>query len=88
MELFWGGYGKSIKIFQLQKKVIQLITVAHKRESCRPKFKKFQILTLASLYIFEMLCFLKKHQGNVKQNLGRNMTYTHDTAAPFCIRRV
>ena len=65
--MFWGGDGKSIKIFRLQKKkVIRLITGAHKRESCRPIFRKFQILTLASLYIFEMLCFLKKHQGNVK----------------------
>ena len=66
--MFWGGDGKSIKIFRLQKKVIRLITGVHKRESCRPIFRKFQILTLASLYIFEM-CFLKKHQGNVKQNL-------------------
>ena len=85
--MFWGGYGKSIKIFRLQKKVIRLITGAHKRESCRPIFKKFQILTLASLYIFEMLCFLKKHQGNVKQNLeihGHNTRKKYDLNTRHC----
>jgi len=61
--MFWGGDGKSIKIFRLQKKVIRLITGVHKRESCRPIFRKFQILTLASLYIFELLSFLKSIKG-------------------------
>jgi hypothetical protein len=55
--MFWGGGGKSIRRFQLQKKVIKLITGAHKCKSCRPIFRKFKILTLASLYIFEMLSF-------------------------------
>jgi len=90
--MFWGGDGKSIKIFRLQKKVIWLITGVHKCESCRPIFRKYQILTLASLYIFEMLCFLKKHQGNVKQNLeihGHNMRKKHDLHTTlFFIRRV
>jgi hypothetical protein len=67
--MFWGGDGKSIRIFRLQKKVIKLITGVHKRKSCRPIFKKFKVLTLASLYIIETLNFLKKYQGNVKQNL-------------------
>ena len=51
-----------------KKKVIKLITGVYKRKSCRSIFRKFKILTLASLYIFEMLCFLKKHQGKVKHN--------------------
>jgi len=72
--MFWGGEGKSIKIFQLQKKVIQLITGAHKFESCRPIFKKFQILTLVSLYIFEMLCFLKKASRECETKLRNTWT--------------
>ena len=43
--MFWGGDGKSIRIFRLQKKVIKLITGTHKRKSCRPIFRKFKILT-------------------------------------------
>ena len=60
--MFWGGDGKSIRIFRLQKKVIRLITGVHRCESWRPIFRKFKILTLASLYIFEML-FSKKVSG-------------------------
>ena len=45
--MFWGGDKKCTKIFRLQIKVIRLITGTHKRESCRPTFRRFQILTLA-----------------------------------------
>jgi hypothetical protein len=48
-----NGYGKSIRMFRLQKKVIKLITGIRKRKSCRLIFTKFKILTLASLYIFQ-----------------------------------
>ena len=71
----WVGELKSAMIFQLQKKVIILITGVHKRESCRHIFRKFQILTLASLYILEVLCFIKQYQGNLKQNIG---IYVHN----------
>ena len=37
--MFWGGDGKSIKIFRLQKKVIRLITGVHKHESCTKLYK-------------------------------------------------
>jgi ribosomal protein L37AE/L43A len=49
--MFWGGEGKSVKIFQVQEKVIRLITGVHKCDSCGHIFRKFGILTLASLYI-------------------------------------
>ena len=49
--MFWSGEGQSVKIFWLQKKVIRLITGVHKHEPCRHIFRKFQILTLASMYI-------------------------------------
>jgi hypothetical protein len=61
--MFWGGEVKSVKIFWLQKKMIQLITGVHKRISCRHIFREFQILTLASLYILEVLCFIKSIKG-------------------------
>jgi hypothetical protein len=85
--MFWGGDKKYTKIFRLQKKIIRLITDTHKRESCRPIFRRYQILTLASLYIFEILCFLKKHQGNVKQNFeihGHNTRKKYDLHTRHC----
>ena len=85
--MFWGGDGKSVKIFQLQKKVIWLITGVHVRESCRHIFRKFQILTLASLYILEVLCFVKKYQENLKQNYaihGHNTRNKFDLPTRYC----
>jgi hypothetical protein len=88
-----GGPGESIKVLHIQKKVIRLITGVYKHESCRQKFKEYRILMVASLYVLEVLCFMKKYKGNLKQNLvihDRNMRskcdlYTHfcDTAALF-----
>jgi len=53
--IFWGRDGEIIKVFWLQKQVIQLITGVHKPESWRNIFRKFRILTLTSLYILEVL---------------------------------
>lgn len=64
--MFWGGDSKSIILFRLQKKVVRLITGVPKYTSCRPIFKRLKILTITSLYIYETLCFLKKHNQNLK----------------------
>jgi len=85
--MFWGGEGKSVKIFRLQKKAIQLITGVHKRESCRHISREFQILTLASAYILEVLCFIKKYQENLKQNFrihGHNTRNIFDLHTCYC----
>ena len=36
--------------------------------SCRHIFMEYRILTVASLYILEVLCFIKKFKGNLKHN--------------------
>jgi hypothetical protein len=36
--------------------------------SCRQLFKELKILTLASLYIFEVTCFIKKYCQSLEQN--------------------
>jgi len=85
--MFWGGDGKSIRIFRLQKKVIKLITGTHKRKLCRPIFRKFKILTLVSMYIFEILCFLKKYKWNLKHNSeihGHNTRRKQDLHTQQC----
>ena len=85
--MFWGGDGKSAKIFCLQKKVIRLIIGVKKREFCKHLFREFQILTLASMYILEVLCFTKKYQGNVQQNIdihGHNTRRKFDLHTLYC----
>ena len=38
------------------------------RTSCRQLFKELNILTLASLYIFEVTCFMRKYCQSLEQN--------------------
>jgi hypothetical protein len=59
--IFWGRGRDSAKVFQIQKKVICLISVVNTCDSCRHTIMEYRILTVASLYILEVLCFIKKN---------------------------
>jgi hypothetical protein len=63
-----GGTKERIKPFHIQKKVIRLITGINKYESCRQKLKENRILTVTSIYVLEVLCYIKKHKGDLKHN--------------------
>lgn len=66
--IFWGISRESIKILRIQKRVIRLITGLNKRKLCKSKFMEHGILTVNSLHVLEVLCYIKKYNGNVKQN--------------------
>ena len=51
-----------------KKKVIRLITGINKYESCRQKFKENRIVTVTSIYVLEVLCYIKKYNGDLKHN--------------------
>jgi hypothetical protein len=80
MALYLGGGTKEcIKILRIQR-VIRLITGLNKKESCRQKFKKNKILTITSLYVLEILCYVKE-KGDIKYNYDfheYNMRSKHD----------
>jgi hypothetical protein len=63
-----GGTKESIKALCIQKKVIILITGINKYESCRQKFKENRILTVTSIYVLEVLCYMKKYKRDLKHN--------------------
>jgi hypothetical protein len=83
-----GWWWKIYSDIPTTKKVIKLITGTHKRTSCRPIFRKLKILTLVSLYIFEMLCFFKKiYKWNLKHNSeihGHNTRRKQDLHTQQC----
>ena len=56
------------KIFILQKRVIRVMAGVNSRTSCRQLFKELNILTLSSLYILEMTCFLKRYCQSLELN--------------------
>jgi hypothetical protein len=61
--LFWGGQLKDMEtVFKVQKKCLRVIKGVNYRVSCRSMFGELKILTVTSLYIFEILCFIIKNE--------------------------
>lgn len=59
--LFWGNSPPCNKLFIMQKRIIRIMLGLPWRSSCKPAFKKLQILPLPCIYIYELLLFTKKN---------------------------
>lgn len=59
--IFWGNSAKAKKIFILQKKALRLVCRKKIRESCKPLFMNWKVLTLPCQYIYSLLVFLSKN---------------------------
>jgi hypothetical protein len=59
--MFWGNSSLSRKVFQLQKKIIRIMTGSAFRASCKPLFKTLEILTMPSQYILSLMNFLANY---------------------------
>jgi hypothetical protein len=55
--IFWGNSTESKRVFQLQKKIVRIMTGTKSRISCKPLFKALEILTLPSQYILSLMTF-------------------------------
>jgi hypothetical protein len=75
-----GGPKESIKALRIQKKVIRLITGLKRLQSWRQKFKENGILTVTSIYILEVLCYIKKHRDDLKKNCE---IHDHNTRSKY-----
>lgn len=60
--VIWGNSVDMDRAFVLQKKCVRAMYGAGPLDSCKPIFKELRILSLPSLYIFEMCNFVKKHK--------------------------
>jgi hypothetical protein len=74
----WGGIGGELsrKVFIIQKKVIRVMAGVNSRTSCRQLFKDLKILTLSSLYILEVTCFLRRYCQSLELNAN---VHNHNT---------
>lgn len=57
--IVWGCAPHVQEIFLLQKKAIRIITGLKKTDHCREVFKKLNIFTLYSLYIYQCLLYIR-----------------------------
>lgn len=60
--LVWGSATNFGRAFGSQKRVIRCMAGAHLRAHCAPLFKKFKILTLPSLYIYQLVDYILKNK--------------------------
>lgn len=61
--IFWGNSLDSHKVFKAQKKIIRIIFGLRQSDSCKPVFQEHNILTLPSIYIYQILTFVKSNIG-------------------------
>lgn len=63
--VLWGSTSRTnfLRVFYLQKRAIRIMARLNRRSSCRNYFKSLKILTLTSIYIYEVLIFYK-FRGN------------------------
>lgn len=55
------------KVFLVQKKCIRAVCGVAPLDSCRPLFKKLNVLTLTGLYIMQIGIFVKEHPEKFEQ---------------------
>ncbi|KAG7298687.1 hypothetical protein JYU34_017093 [Plutella xylostella] len=60
--ILWGNARDINRVFIVQKRCIRAICSAAPRDTCKPLFQNLNILSLPSLYIYEMACFAHKHR--------------------------
>jgi hypothetical protein len=68
LDTIWGGGELSIRIFRIQRRVIRSMVGVSASMSYRQLFKELNILMLASLYILEVICFIRKYCQSLEQN--------------------
>jgi hypothetical protein len=74
--IFWGGDSKSKTIFKLQKRIIRIISGVNRLSSCRQLFEDLNLLPLPCMYIFQLVCYIKSHSGELDQNIA---VHNHNT---------
>lgn len=73
--VLWGKSPLAERIFKLQKRAIRSMLGMDSRATCRPAFKKQNILTVPCLYIYYILCFVKTNISDFTQH-----NHNHDYA--------
>jgi exonuclease III len=59
--LFWGSSRHCSTILKLQKRALRVVFKLKARDSCRPYFRDFKLMTVPAVYIYELLSFMKKY---------------------------
>lgn len=60
----WGSCCEVERVMIMQKRALRCMAGSSRLESCRPLFRKFQIMTVISVYIYQLCLDVKLHACN------------------------
>lgn len=83
--IIWGNSVDFERAFKAQKKCIRVLAGINNRESCKPFFIKFKILTLPCIYISELCLLVKQHPEYFKINDTNNKSTRDSRKNRLCI---
>lgn len=75
----WGASQNILRLLVLQKRIMRLIDNASITDHCKPIFKKYNIMSVCSLYYFKLLIFVRNNQHSLTTNahINRGMQTRH-----------
>jgi hypothetical protein len=83
----WGGAAESKRVFQLQKRIIRIMTGSNSRTFCKPLFRSLEIITLTSQYILSLMKLLLQNMANYTCNFTVHGINTRNKLRYNCINR-
>ena len=66
--ILWGNSSHAKDVFLCQKRVVRCMLGLHSTTSCREVFKNLKILTVTSVYIYEMCVYVYKNKDTFVRN--------------------
>lgn len=72
----WGLSPDAHSVFLLQKRAVRIMANLKYNESCRDAFKSLNILTMISVYIYEITCFVYKNKATFLENRPQHLYNT------------
>lgn len=71
--ILWGGSSAALRVFILQKRAIRCMFGLKFRDSCKQTFIKEAIMTLPSIFVLELLKFVRQNMDSFRtQNIYHN----------------
>lgn len=68
LTILWGNSVDANRVFVGQKRIIRLIFDLKQTDSCRPFFKRYNILPFPCIYIYRLLPHVKNDKSSMKVN--------------------
>ena len=78
--IFWCTHTRTAnRVFVMQKRIIRTICGVNQTEHCKPLFYRLKVMTVYSLYLYSIICFVYKNIDKFKTNSSVNNIKTRNS---------